>query len=206
MEADDRQAHWERVYSTKGEREVSWFEDTPTLSVGLIRDAGVGKEAAIIDVGGGASRLVDCLLSDGQAHVTVLDLSASALEISKARCGQNDHASWIVGDATTWLPDRPYDLWHDRAAFHFLTAADDQNRYVSVLKKALRKGGVAIIGTFATDGPGKCSGLDVVRYDGDGLKAVFGSGFELMALQRHSHTTPSGSIQQFLFGVFRRIV
>jgi SAM-dependent methyltransferase len=205
MVADERRAHWERIYSTRGEQEVSWFEDSPSLSIQLIRESGVGTDATIIDVGGGASRLIDSLVGDGQAHVTVLDLSASALEVSKARLGDHAAASWVVSDAATWSPDHAYDLWHDRAAFHFLTDVEDQRRYVAVLKQALAVGGIAIIGTFATDGPEKCSGLPVARYDAEGLQAVLGADFELVAQHRHEHITPWGSVQRFQFGTFRRI-
>ncbi len=132
---DDRQRHWENVYSTKRETEVSWFEDTPTLSVSLIRDAGVGADASVVDVGGGASRLVDALIDDGQAHVTVLDLSAAALATARERLGYRGDVAWVVNDVTTWEPVRSFDLWHDRAAFHFLTDPGDQRRYVRVLRR-----------------------------------------------------------------------
>ena len=154
-----RQQHWENVYATKDEQKVSWFEQNPALSLDLIKDAGYGSAAVVVDVGGGASHLVDALLSANQAGITVLDLSTNALDIARARLGKaSEHVKWVVSDVTAWTPDRAYDVWHDRAAFHFLTEAADQTAYVAVLQAALKPGGVAIIGTFALDGPEKCSG------------------------------------------------
>jgi SAM-dependent methyltransferase len=200
----DRVSHWQNVYSTKGEQQVSWFEETPELSLTLIAEGGVGREAAIVDIGGGASRLVDALVAVGQAKLTVLDLSDAALEVAATRLAGAGHVQWVASDVTKWTPDQQYDLWHDRAAFHFLTDAADQEAYVRVLSGALRPGGVAIIGTFALDGPEKCSGLPVARYDAESLAAVLGKGFELEATRRHDHTTPWGSVQRFQFTTFRK--
>ncbi len=202
--SDERTTHWDTVYRTKGDRDVSWYEDTPSLSVELIRQAGFGPEAAVIDVGGGASSLVDALVSAGQAHVTVLDLSAAALDKARERLGPSGRVDWVVSDVTRWSPQRTYDVWHDRAAFHFLTDPADQKAYVAVLRKALRSGGAAIIGTFAPDGPERCSGLPVARHDADSLAAVLGDEFELATSRRHEHVTPWGSSQRFHFGTFRR--
>jgi trans-aconitate methyltransferase len=198
----DRQSQWETVYLTKSAKEVSWFEDTPDLSLSLLREAGLNPSLAVIDVGGGTSRLVDALVASGQAHLTVLDLSATALVIAKARLSATDRVKWVVSDVTTWTPDRQYDLWHDRAAFHFLTSPDDQRAYVGVLSAALKPGGAAIIGTFAPDGPEKCSGLPVVRHDADSLQAVLGERFTLLSTRRHDHTTPWGSVQKYQFSTF----
>lgn len=200
----DRQAHWQGVYSSKGEKGVSWYEDRPELSLDLIRRAGVGPEASILDVGGGASRLVDALVARGQSHVTVLDLSAAALELARSRLSDVAHVDWVVGDVTDWAPSRTYDLWHDRAAFHFLVDPADQVAYATVLSQALRPGGIAIIGTFSLSGPEKCSGLPVVRHDAASLQRVLGPGFTLLSSEEHSHRTPGGTIQDFQFSTFQK--
>jgi trans-aconitate methyltransferase len=170
MNSVERQAHWENVYTTKGENEVSWFEDSPTISLDLIRSTGVSTGASIIDIGGGASRLVDALVNAGFAAVTVLDLSKKALATAKARLGSpGEKVRWVVADVTTWEPPETYDVWHDRAAFHFLTEPKDRAAYAERVSKAVRPGGYVIIGTFALDGPERCSGLQVVRHDATSL-------------------------------------
>lgn len=205
MTTVDRQSHWENVYTTKGEGEVSWYEDTPALSLELLREAGLTSSMSVIDIGGGASRLVDALVSEGQAQMTVLDLSSAALETAKSRLANPERVQWLVSDVTAWAPDRQYDLWHDRAAFHFLTAAEDQQAYVRVLRKALKHGGRAVIGTFAPDGPEKCSGLPVARYDPEALQAVLGQQFRLISTRRHEHATPWGAGQKFQFSIFEKL-
>jgi ubiquinone/menaquinone biosynthesis C-methylase UbiE len=205
MTATDRQNHWEGVYTTKADTEVSWYEDSPELSLALLREAGLTPEMSVIDIGGGASRLVDALVESGQAHVSVLDLSSAALETANSRLVDGARALWIVSDVTVWTPDRQYDLWHDRAAFHFLTTVADQQAYVRVLAQALKDGGKAVIGTFALDGPEKCSGLPVARYDADGLQAVLGEQFRLATTRWHEHTTPWGSMQKFQFSTFEKV-
>src|SRR5437899_8332041 len=170
-----RQRHWENVYATKGESEVSWFQETPALSLELIRLVGSIQNSGIIDIGGGASRLADCLVSQGYQDVSVLDLSAAALASARSRIGDNaKQVTWIAADVTTWEPSRTYDVWHDRAAFHFLTDPKDQAAYMARLRRALRPGGHAIIGTFALDGPERCSGLNVSRHDAGSLAATLG--------------------------------
>lgn len=199
-----RPAHWDKVYTTKADDSVSWFEQSPTVSLELIEAAGIGL-GSIIDIGGGTSRLVDVLLATGHAHVAVLDLSAQALEIAKARLGPLASAvEWIVGDVTQWQPLRRFDLWHDRAAFHFLTKPDAQAAYAKTLDSALNPGGVAIIGTFAPDGPEKCSGLPVARHDAASIGKVLGPDFTLVDERRHDHVTPGGSVQKFQFSSFRK--
>ncbi len=201
---ETRAGHWDNVYTTKADDSVSWFEPSPSFSLELIDAAGIGL-GAVIDIGGGASRLVDALVAKGHARVAVLDLSAQALEIAKARLGARaDAVEWIVGDVTEWMPTSRYDLWHDRAAFHFLTAPDDQAAYAKVLHSALNPGGVAIIGTFAPDGPEKCSGLPVARHDADSIGRIIGPGFTLTDERRHDHTTPGGALQKFQFSSFRK--
>jgi 2-polyprenyl-3-methyl-5-hydroxy-6-metoxy-1,4-benzoquinol methylase len=199
-----RQSHWENVYATKGESEVSWFEETPALSLELIRLVGAIQNSAIIDIGGGASRLADCLASLGYQDVTVLDLSAAALASARSRIGDKaNQMTWIAADVTTWEPSRTYDIWHDRAAFHFLTDPKDQTAYVARLRHGLRLGGHAIIGTFALDGPERCSGLPVSRHDAGSLAVTLGSAFKLIDTRRHEHITPWGTSQKFQFSTFR---
>jgi len=205
MSDSTRQAHWEGVYTTKGEKEVSWYQDDPAPSLDLIALAGVSKPASIIDIGGGASRLVDHLLAQGFERLTVLDLSAAALESAKARLGEKAaKVRWEVADITKWNPPQAYDLWHDRAAFHFLTDEADQSAYVERVRKAVSPGGHVIIGTFALDGPERCSGLPIVRYDSAALSALLGPEFTLIDARRHDHTTPWGAVQRFQFSTFRR--
>lgn len=206
MEEFARQHHWENIYKEKGEYQVSWFQEAPAVSLELIRAVGATPKSAIIDIGGGASRLVDALVDRNYQDVTVLDLSEAAISIAKARLDKRAATvRWIVADVTQWEPLRRYDVWHDRAAFHFLTEASDRNAYVARLMRALPPGGHAIIGTFAMDGPERCSGLPVVRYDAAHLSAALGSGFSLVATRRHDHKTPWEAIQRFQFSVFRRV-
>lgn len=205
MSTPQRQAHWQNVYQTKGEREVSWFQESPEISLDLIRATGVGPDGSIIDIGGGASRLVDALLDAGFISVTVLDLSEKALKASKARLGARGAAvDWVVADVTKWQPSQTYDVWHDRAAFHFLTDPDDQAAYAECVRKAVNAGGHVIIGTFAPDGPERCSGLPVIRHDAASLGQMLGNSFVLMETRKHDHHTPGGAIQKFQFSRFQR--
>lgn len=201
----DRSSHWDRVYATKGEAEVSWFQNSPSTSLAMIGAASPDRAAAIIDVGGGASRLVDALLQGGYRDVSVLDLSANALDAARKRIGTAASAvDWIVADATTWQPAKTYDVWHDRAAFHFLTDSSDRAAYVERLSSAVAPGGHVIIATFAPDGPEKCSGLPVQRHDGASLAAELGPDFELVETRSETHHTPWDSTQAFQFSRFRR--
>jgi SAM-dependent methyltransferase len=201
----DRGAHWEGVYATRAENEVSWFQESPSTSIEMIDATKAGKEAAIIDIGGGASHLVDALLKDGYRSLAVLDLSASALEAARKRIGPAAaQVEWIVADVTRWKPARPFDVWHDRAAFHFLTEPDDRAAYLDCLRSGLRVGGQAIIATFALDGPEKCSGLPVHRYDSASLAETLGPSFELIETRAEAHKTPWNSVQSFQFSRFRR--
>lgn len=205
MNNDSRQAHWEGVYAKKRETEVSWFQENPAPSLELIVQVGAHHSSAIIDIGGGASRLVDHLINRGFEDVTVLDLSEAALEATRVRVGHRAaQVHWIVADATAWEPVKAYDIWHDRATFHFLTEDRDRAAYVARLGRALKVGGYAIIATFALDGPERCSGLPVVRYDALSLGRTLGHAFELVDSRRHAHATPWGSDQSFQFSVFRR--
>jgi SAM-dependent methyltransferase len=205
MDEASRKAHWEEVYASKSETDVSWFQDNPAPSLQLIEQAGLAAEADIIDIGGGASRLVDHLVERGFRHLTVLDISQGALDLAALRLGRRaSDVRWIAADATAWEPSRRFDLWHDRAAFHFLIALKDRAAYVARLKEGLRPGGHAIIATFALDGPEKCSGLPVARYDTAGLAAELGGEFTLIESLNHDHTTPWNSTQRFQFALFQR--
>lgn len=205
MTNPSRQAHWENVYTSKGEEEVSWFQDSPHPSLDLIAATGATPASAIIDIGGGASRLVDALVAQGFEHVTVLDLSAAALAAARGRLGdRGDRVQWIAADVTDWKPDTQYDVWHDRAAFHFLTSPEDQQAYRQRVEAALKHGGHLIIGTFALDGPEKCSGLPVARHSQQTIAAVLGPDFQPMNAMTHEHRTPWGSVQKFQFSTFLR--
>ncbi len=203
--AADRQSHWEQVYTSKGEQEVSWFQQTPGPSLELLALVGAGPSSSIVDIGGGASRLVDKLLEKGFGDITVLDLSDQALATARKRLGAGaNKVEWIAADVTEWEPPWPYDIWHDRAAFHFLTDVLDQQAYVQRLKHGLRVDGHVILGTFAMDGPEKCSGLPVARHSAESLGTLLGNDFELVDSRRHEHTTPWDATQQFQFSTFRR--
>ena len=179
-----RQGHWDNVYATKAENAVSWFQEKADISLDLIRATGVKTTASIIDIGGGASRLVDMLLDEGFSAITVLDLSEMALATSKARLGARAAAAkWIVADIATWEPTQTYDVWHDRAVLHFLIAPKDRAAYAERVLRAVAPGGHVIIGTFALDGPERCSGLPVVRYDAAALGELLGRAFELIEVE-----------------------
>ena len=193
--------HWEDVYQTKHADAVSWFQAHATRSLEIIRSIGVPQTCKLIDVGGGASTLVDDLLHDGFKHLTVLDLSASALKVARTRLGAGgDAVSWIAGDIRdVSLPAQTYDIWHDRAVFHFLTEAADRMAYVQQVMKAVKPGGHVIVATFAPDGPEQCSGLPVARYAPEQLHGEFGPAFELLEHATEEHKTPWGSVQHFVY-------
>lgn len=201
----DCQAHWEEVYSTKSAAEVSWYQDEPRLSLALIREVAPAPSARIVDVGGGASVLVDRLLDEGYATVAVLDISERALDQAKSRLGQRGgRVQWLVGDLTTLdrLPE--FDVWHDRAVFHFLTREEARRSYVALAKRTLPAGGHLIMATFAPDGPEKCSGLPVCRYDAESLAAALGPSFRLVRSVDEVHHTPWGTPQHFIYALFQR--
>lgn len=200
-----RAAHWENVYLTKQPDQVSWFLAEARLSRELIESLSPDRSSAIIDIGAGASRLVDGLLDAGYSRITVLDLSPSALELSKERLGSGaSHVQWQAADVLdTELPEAAFDVWHDRAVFHFLTERADRERYVAQVRRAVRPGGLVIVATFAEDGPLRCSGLDVARYSPGQLHAELGAHFSLVESRRELHTTPGGATQAFTYGAFR---
>ncbi|MDE3154263.1 MAG: class I SAM-dependent methyltransferase [Acidobacteriota bacterium] len=202
----DLKAHWEGVYGTKGEREVSWFEARPDVSLEMLAAAGVTRESCVLDVGGGDSRLIDDLAARGMDCLAVLDVSGAALHRARTRLG--DAASvpvWIEADVTGEWTLKPMDVWHDRAVFHFLTDAEDRARYLSHLHQVLKVNGTAIIATFALDGPESCRGLRVARYSAESLAATLGAEFVLMESRRHIHRTPWGSSQAFQYSRFARV-
>lgn len=200
--------HWEQVYTTKPENGVSWFQSHARQSVHFIAQTGVPRDASIIDVGGGASTLVDDLLAAGYGHLTVLDLSEAALGASRVRLGQKAlGVNWVAGDITKLeLPRHAYDVWHDRAVFHFLTTRAEREAYVAAVLRAVKPGGHVIVATFAEDGPDKCSGLPVMRYSPDGLHAEFGAPFTLLQQEREEHHTPFGTVQKFIYCLCRKEV
>lgn len=210
MAEASRQAHWEKVYTSRDETAVSWFQDNPAPSLDLIermsrrKDVDI-KDTDIIDIGGGASRLVDHLLAHGFRRLAVLDISQAALDLACLRIGRRaSEVQWIAADVTNWTPSRRFDIWHDRAAFHFLVDPQDRAAYIARLKQALRVGGHVIIATFASDGPETCSGLPVNRYDAEGLARELGGAFTLVESLRHDHSTPGNATQRFQFAVFCR--
>ncbi len=202
---DERAAHWEGVYRTKSPDAVSWYQPTPATSLALVDAAHVPTSAPVIDVGAGASALVDGLLDRGFRDVTLLDLSASALDVTRGRLGlRASSVTFVVADVTAWQPSHAFGLWHDRAVFHFLAEASQREAYRRVLAESLAPGAVAILATFGENGPEKCSGLPVRRYSVESLAAEFRDVLELEQARTELHTTPWQSTQEFVFGRFRR--
>jgi 2-polyprenyl-3-methyl-5-hydroxy-6-metoxy-1,4-benzoquinol methylase len=199
--------HWEKVYTSKASDAVSWFQPHADRSLNLILGTGVSRTAAIIDVGGGASTLVDDLLENGYTNLSVLDLSAAALHTARSRLGAKaGKVRWIEADVTrTNLPANYFDVWHDRAVFHFLTTPEERAAYVHAVFDSVKPGGHVIVATFADDGPDQCSGLPVMRYSADGLHDEFGESFELLRHEKEAHLTPSGNVQQFVYCYCRRV-
>lgn len=198
--------HWEEVYETKESNQVSWFQEHPELSLQFIERTGVDKTGPIVDVGGGASTLVDDLLDKDYQNITVLDISVAALEVAQERLGSRAKAiTWLEADITqVQLPHKFYDVWHDRAVFHFLTQAADRQKYVEAVRHSVKPGGHVIVATFGVDGPTRCSGLEVVRYDPDSLHGEFGESFDLVRSTGESHQTPFGTEQKFIYCYCRK--
>lgn len=195
---NDRKRHWQKVYRDKQADEVSWFQPRPELSLSLIDSADLKPGGGLIDVGGGASTLIDHLLDRGYRDLTVLDVSGLALEMAQQRLGDSaEQVGWLEADITTFRPDRRWRLWHDRAVFHFLTDKADRERYRDVLLQALDPGGQLVIAAFAIGGPTQCSGLDIVQYDAAKLLGELGEGFELLGTRQETHITPGGQTQAF---------
>jgi SAM-dependent methyltransferase len=194
--ADKRPQHWDRQYSGAGATGVSWYQPEPAMSLALVDRLDVPKSAPVIDVGGGASFLVDRLVARGYTDLTILDVSSTALEIARRRLGDAAPARWLHEDILTWQPEHQYALWHDRAVFHFLTNAKERAKYLTVMRQALGDAGALIIATFASDGPERCSGLPVARYDAIDLEQLL-DGFTLVESSREEHVTPGGTVQPF---------
>jgi 2-polyprenyl-3-methyl-5-hydroxy-6-metoxy-1,4-benzoquinol methylase len=201
----DNKAHWNKVYHDKKVTEVSWFQEHAETSLRLIRQHVTDQNAQIIDVGAGASTLVDDLIAAGYKNIDMLDISEDALAITRKRISNQNITSrtklnWLIGDILkTDLSKQYYDVWHDRAVFHFLTNAEDRNRYIQQVLHALKPGGKIFISTFGPDGPLQCSGLPIVRYSHDSLHNTFGQSFKLLEHGEDSHQTPSGTIQKFIY-------
>ena len=195
--------HWDDRYATVGDTAVSWFQESPRVSLELIDNVATA-EASVVDVGGGASRLVDALLERGHRDLTVVDLSQQALATSRERVGEAAPVSWVVADVRDWQPDRTFDLWHDRAAYHFLTDPVDQQHYWTLVRECVQPGGHVVMATFADDGPEMCSGLPVARYSEQQLMDAMGEGFVVEQTRREQHQTPSGGTQSFVWVVARR--
>ena len=196
--------HWDATYRRRGFSGVSWFQAEPVISLTLIAEAGIAKSSPVVDVGGGASVLVDRLLADEYTDVSVLDASAVAVREAQRRLGPGAPVHWLVQDLLTWQPSRRYALWHDRAVFHFLGAAEQINAYGSVLRSALVPGGFVVIGAFANDGPESCSGLPVARFSPEELGTALGGDFTVIASRREVHRTPVGGLQPFTWVAARR--
>lgn len=203
----DRRTHWENVYLTKPADQVSWFREHLDNSLKMIFQTGVGRDAAVIDVGGGSSTLVDDLLDNDFVDVTVLDISAAAINNSRDRLGgKSGQVNWLEADITAIdLPAGRFDVWHDRAVFHFLTEAEDRQRYVEQVMRSVRPGGHLIIASFGLEGPQRCSGLAVVRYSPELMHKEFGSHFKLVGSQNETHETPFGTTQEFVYCYCRKL-
>lgn len=194
----DHKQHWDAIYRSRTPEELSWFQSRPGVSLDLIAAAGIGKDEAIVDVGGGASTLVDHLLAAGFTRPSVLDISPAALEQARRRLGSRAHqVEWFEADVAGFNPPHRFKLWHDRAVFHFLTSPSERRAYSEALQRTLTPGGFAILATFALDGPEQCSGLPVLRYDSAGISSALGGGFSLRDSRREVHRTPQGALQSF---------
>lgn len=205
MDQQVRKDHWEAFYATHPEQELSWFESEPVLSLEMIRKCARSRHDSIIDIGGGSSRLVDCLVANGYEAVTVLDISSRALEEARTRLGDKAQGvQWIESDVLEWNCTSRFEVWHDRATYHFLTEANDREVYAALASKAVKKGGALIVANFALDGPRSCSGLPTYRADAQMIATDFGSSFALEESHLHEHVTPRGNKQRFQISLLRR--
>lgn len=202
---EDRKEHWNKVYENKKATEVSWYEPMPETSLNYIADCKLEKDAAIIDIGGGDSFLAEFLIGKGYTDITVVDISENAIKRAKERLGEKaDEITWIVADAAEFEPQRQYDLWHDRAAFHFLTEDTQVEKYLKNVKQAVKPGGYVVMGTFSETGPTKCSGIEIRQYSISDMQELFADGFTTMSCKNIDHETPSGGTQNFTFCSFRK--
>lgn len=206
MNDTDRKAHWDHIYQTKQPDEVSWYQPVPTTSLEFLKQYDIPLTAKIIDIGGGDSYFVDHLLGMGYRDITVLDISEVAVQRAKARLGeQADQVKWIVEDAATFQPEEKYDFWHDRATFHFLTREPEIDHYIHTVQQSLQPGGILLIGTFSEEGPEKCSGIYIRRYDEASLTGRLKHAFEKIDCFKVDHKTPGGTVQNFIFCSFRKL-
>ena len=197
--------HWQNVYDKKNENEVSWYQKSPKLSLEFVKSLNLSLDAEIIDIGAGESRLVDNLLEMGFVNLSVLDISSKSIEKTKKRLGlKSKLVNWIVSDINNFNPTKKYDLWHDRAAFHFLKDSEEIYNYVKLVKSSLHNQGNLIIATFSENGPLKCSGLEVSRYSENSISDLFNNDFELIKSQKSIHKTPFSTSQEFLFSKFKK--
>ncbi|WP_312286369.1 class I SAM-dependent methyltransferase [Chryseobacterium gleum] len=204
MISSDNKSHWENVYETKNPDQVSWTQKKPQTSLDFITSSGLGKDASIIDIGGGDSNLVDFLLEEGYENITVLDISAKALQKAQERLGDAaNKVKWIATDITAFEPTEKYDIWHDRAAFHFLTKPEQVSKYIDIAEKNVNN--FMIIGTFSKNGPAKCSGLDIQQYDEESLSEKFKAGFTKINCITEDHITPFETVQNFVFCRFKKL-
>ena len=202
----DTKEHWEKIYKTKELEEVSWYQKKPRPSLDYINSLNLSKQAAIIDIGGGDSLLADHLLAEGYKNITVLDISEEAINRAKNRLGEKaEKISWIVADAGNLQLKKTYDLWHDRAAFHFLTDEERIENYLKAMRSSIKKGGHVILGTFSEKGPEKCSGIRIKQYSLHELADLFVEDFEIVNSENIDHITPSEAIQNFSFGIFKKL-
>ena len=206
MENFDRQKHWDTIYQTKELKDVSWYQPTPTTSLGFLKQFNIPQTAKIIDVGGGDSFLVDTLLDLGYSDITVLDISATSLERVKNRLGERAlRVKWIVADAATFKPTEQYDFWHDRAAFHFLTQEQEIENYIDIIQQRIKPKGILVIGTFSEQGPKKCSGIEIKQYSETTMTERLQKFFEKVKCITVDHTTPFNTIQNFIFCSFKKL-
>jgi 2-polyprenyl-3-methyl-5-hydroxy-6-metoxy-1,4-benzoquinol methylase len=205
MENKERKNHWENIYQTKEMKDFSWFQETPATSLSFFEKYDVPQNAKIIDIGGGDSFLPDELLAAGYSDITVLDISAAALERAKIRLGEKaEQIKWIVADAADFQPAEKYDVWHDRAAFHFLTKDEEVARYIKIATENINASGFFFVGTFSENGPKKCSGIDIRQYSEESLSATVGEFFDKKDCFTAEHQTPFNTVQNFIFAVFER--
>ena len=206
MENFDRQKHWDTIYQTKELKDVSWYQPTPTTSLGFLKQFNIPQTAKIIDVGGGDSFLVDTLLDLGYSDITVLDISATSLERVKNRLGERAlRVKWIVADAATFKPTEQYDFWHDRAAFHFLTQEQEIENYIDIIQQRIKPKGILVIGTFSEQGPKKCSGIEIKQYSETTMTERLQKFFEKVKCITVDHTTPFNTLQNFIFCSFKKL-
>jgi 2-polyprenyl-3-methyl-5-hydroxy-6-metoxy-1,4-benzoquinol methylase len=205
METLQKKEHWENIYSTKTENEVSWFQQYPKTSMEFVGLFSLKKDSKIIDIGGGDSHFVDALLEAGFSNVTVLDISSKAIERAKIRLGKSaEKVKWIVSDIIDFVPEEQYDFWHDRAAFHFLTEKTQADKYVEIANKGISGNGILVLGTFSVDGPKKCSSLEIRQYSEESMSGKFEKYFKRVKCITEDHKTPFNTIQNFLFCSFKK--